>query len=284
MDIQELLRELMSDDTSEFFIAFAAVIVKIAFITILLMIGKWFIHSSFDRHLSNWLNRSTRMGSNRAETIADIFRNGLIYILYFIYLYWLLSLLGVPIGTLIAGAGIAGIAIGFGAQELIQDIINGFFIIFEGQYEIGDLITLPEEDITGTIISVGIRTTKMRTASGEIFFIPNSSVNIVNNQSRRSRSINLDLPVQDNTPIELLESVVSETTTMIQEKYSEVLVSDPDIIGFVRGVDQTFNYRITFTLKNGEQYKHESLFYREFLLAFEHNHIEIPNSVYDPAE
>lgn len=284
MDIQEILRTLLSDDTSEFFIAFATVIIKIALITILLMIGKWIIHSFFDRHLTNWLNRSSKMGNSRAETIADIFRNASIYLLYFIYLYWLLSILGLPIGTLLAGAGIAGIAIGFGAQELIQDIINGFFIIFEGQYEIGDLVTLPEEDITGTIISVGIRTTKLRNASGEVFFIPNSSVNIVNNQSRRSRAINIELPVQDNTPIELLETVISDTTDLIEDKYSEVLVSEPEIVGFVRGVDQTFNYRITFTLKNGEQYLHESRFYREYLLAFEHNHIEIPNSVYDPAE
>ncbi|MBG9983362.1 mechanosensitive ion channel family protein [Aerococcaceae bacterium DSM 111022] len=284
MNFQEIVRYFLSDDASELLVNFTALILQITIITILFQLAKSAIDYAFKSRISSWLRSRNHMSGSRSETIANLMRNAIIYILYFVYFYWLLTLIGIPIGTLLAGAGIAGVAIGFGAQELIQDIINGFFIIFEGYYEIGDLVTLPEEDITGTVVSVGIRTTEIKAASGEMFFIPNSAVIIVNNQSRQSRSINLDLPVADGTPIGLLESVVQETTENIRLEYNDVLVDDPDLVGFVRGLEQTFNYRITFTVKNGEQYKHESIFYREYLKAFENNSIDIPNSVYDSVD
>lgn len=284
MNFQEIVRYFASDDASELLINFTALILQIVVITILLQVAKSAINYVFKGSITSWLRSRTHMTGSRSDTIANLLRNAIIYVLYFVYFYWLLTLIGIPIGTLLAGAGIAGVAIGFGAQELIQDIINGFFIIFEGYYEIGDFVTLPEEDISGTVMDVGIRTTQIKAASGEMFFIPNSSVIIVNNQSRQSRSINLDLPVADGTPIGLLESVVQDTTEKINQDYEDVIVDEPSLVGFVRGIEQTFNYRITFTVKNGEQYMHESKFYREYLKAFEENQIEIPNSVYDTVE
>lgn len=281
MNFQNIVRYFASDEISDFLVEALAIILQIIAITLLFLFIKWLVNRFFEERFPKWLNRTAHMSRSRADTIADLSRNGIVYTMYFIYFYWLLTLLGVPIGTLIAGAGIAGIAIGFGAQEIIKDILNGFLIIFEGQYEIGDFISLPEEEITGTVISVGIRTTQLRSAAGEVYFIPNSTINIVNNQSRLVRKITIDLPTFDETPIELLESTIYETAKYIVDKYSDVVVGEPVIIGFVKNLDQMFNYRVEITVKNGEQYRHESLFYGEFLSAFEEKHIDIPNSVYD---
>lgn len=284
MDFQNIIRNFFSEDVNEVFVSIASIILQIILITLLLRVLKWFIQHIFKYRFANWLNKHTRMSEARANTIGILTRNAIIYALYFVYFYWLLTIIGVPIGTLIAGAGIAGIAIGFGAQDFIKDLVNGFFIIFEGQYQIGDLITLPEEKITGTVIAVGIRTTELRAASGELYFIPNSSVNIVNNQSRQARFINIDLPVDTDVPIDFLESVIKKTATKIQADYAEIVLTEPTIVGFIRSSKPLFNYRVTFSVKNGEQYRHESLFYRAFLIAFEENDIPLSVNFFETIE
>ena len=82
------------------------------------------------------------------------------YVLYFFLVYWLLSILGVPVSSLLAGAGLAGVALGLGAQGFLSDVVNGFFILLENQFEVGDSVEVGP--VTGLISTVGIRTTQIR--------------------------------------------------------------------------------------------------------------------------
>mgnify|MGYP000013650061 CR=1 FL=1 len=86
------------------------------------------------------------------------------YVLYFFIVYWLLSILGVPVSSLLAGAGLAGVALGLGAQGFLSDVVNGFFILLENQFEVGDSVEVGP--VTGLVSTVGIRTTQIRGFDG----------------------------------------------------------------------------------------------------------------------
>lgn len=257
------------------------IIVQIIFFTILLLIVKRFIETVFSERLTQRLSIRGGHTSQRYNTIRGVIKNLFVYLLYFIYGYIILSLLGVPIGTLIAGAGIAGVAIGLGAQDFISDMINGFFIILEDQFKVGDFIQIHDEQIEGTVLQVGIRSTTLRAASGEIYFIPNNMINIVNNRSRQSRQINIEMPINDDYDISSLEQVIADTSQLIYKEYAHIMKDEPQIIGIIRGEGYSFHYRVSFLVEQGQEYRHTSIFYRIFFKAFQDAQITFPTSLYE---
>ena len=116
------------------------------------------------------------MNESRLNTIKTLMHNIIQYTLGFFYVYSLLSVLGFPIGSLLAGAGIAGIAIGLGAQGFMNDIITGAFIIMEQQIDVGNYIRLPILGIEGTVMSVGIRTLQLKSTDGTLHYVPNRKI------------------------------------------------------------------------------------------------------------
>lgn len=257
------------------------IIIQIIFFTVLLLIIKRFIETVFSERLAQRLSIRGGHTSQRYNTIRGVIKNLFVYLIYFVYGYIILSLLGVPIGTLLAGAGIAGVAIGLGAQDFISDMINGFFIIIEDQYKVGDFIQIHDEQIEGTVIELGIRSTTLRAASGEIYFIPNNMINIVNNRSRHTRQINIEMPVNDDYDISKLEEVVADTTKLIYKEYEHIMRDEPQIIGIVRGEGYSFHYRVSFLVEQGQEYRHTSIFYRVFFRTFQDAQITFPTSLYE---
>lgn len=206
---------------------------------------------------------------SRVQTLTDLFQNALLYLVYFIYIYFVLSRLGVPIGTLIAGAGIVGIAIGLGAKDLITDIINGFFIIFEGQFQVGDEVTIHNLKISGKVLGLGLRTTRIKSVSGEIFYIPNSDITIINNMSRLNRNVLIDIPLDLAIPMETFEAIIKHVNTEIIRDHDDVLVTPPDTIGIIKGPGQRYYYRINICVNNAAYYTMTSECYRAYFLAFQ---------------
>lgn len=275
-------RNISPEEWTDHTIEALVVIVQLLLLTLLFFLTKWFINRIFSKRITKRLRFSpSATNIARMQTISVLVKNAITYFLYFVYFYYVLTILGIPIGTLLAGAGVAGIAIGLGAQQLIKDIINGFFIILENQFEVGNWVELKDINVSGEVMEVGIRTTTIRAASGEIFYVPNSEILTINNQSRNQRTVNIDIPVHDKANIHELESVVEQVSNQNMNKFSDLLTDEPSIIGFVRGMDQSFNYRIAYTVKNGEQYKLEAQLYRSYLVAFQDKGIKIPLSVYD---
>lgn len=271
----------MPEETSENIIYFGTILFRLVVITIIFLIVKYIVEAFFDANPAGRISFRGKQSPQRIKTINTLLRNFSMYILYFLFVYYLLTALGFPVGTLLAGAGIAGVAIGLGAQDLINDMINGFFIIFENYFEVGDFVEIPAEEISGTIEDVGIRTTTLQAASGDKYYVPNSLIATINNKSRSTRQVTIEIPVADETEFNVFETEMAQITQMIYEKYNEVMRDEPTIVGFVRGVDQTFNYRIAFKVATGEDYMHTSIFYREYLLALQEQEIKIPSSVYD---
>ena len=172
------------------------------------------------------------------------------YVLYFFLVYWLLSILGVPVSSLLAGAGLAGVALGLGAQGFLSDVVNGFFILLENQFEVGDSVEV--EAVTGLVSTVGIRTTQIRGFDGTLHFIPNRNITIVSNKSRGDMRAQIDIPVYTSTDINKVTSIIQQVNKDNIENYPEIC-GTPNIIGLTSKPSGQLVFRVDIFTKNGQQ-------------------------------
>jgi len=160
-------------------------VISLLILFVLFYIAKQLLHAAVKKIVKPSLKYSKR-DAGRQKTISRLLENIFNYTLYFFLVYCILSILGLPVSSLLAGAGIAGVAIGMGAQGFLSDVINGFFILFERQLDVGDEVVLTNGPITvsGKVVSVGIRTTQLRGEDQALHFVPNRNITVVSNFSR----------------------------------------------------------------------------------------------------
>lgn len=200
---------------------------------------------------------------NRQKTLERLIESTLNYILYFLLIYWILTVLGLPVSSLLAGAGIAGVAIGLGAQGFLTDLVNGFFIISERQFDVGDFVSLTNGviNVSGKITSVGIRTTQVRGADGTLHFIPNRNILLVSNQSRGDMRVQVDLPLASTVDLEKVYKVIEEVHERELSNYPAV-TQTPVILGPHTSPAGQFSFRINIFVENGQQITTYHMFYR----------------------
>lgn len=154
-----------------------------------------------------------KFNEKRSETLHKLVKSAVRYTIYFIAFFQVLSILGVNTTSIVASAGIASVAIGFGAQSLVKDIISGFFIILEGQFDVGDNVKVYNQAAFiagGVVISLGLRSTKIRSANGEVYFVPNGSINQVINYSLMYSLAVVELSIKIEESIEKVEERVDK--------------------------------------------------------------------------
>ncbi|WP_121610425.1 mechanosensitive ion channel family protein [Mesobacillus foraminis] len=183
--------------------------------------------------INNFLKIRTRtnlrMVSERREaTLVKLLENILTYAVSFIAIIMVLSVLTINVQAMLAGAGIVGLAVGFGAQSLVKDIITGFFIIFEDQFSVGDYVRIGQFE--GTVEEIGLRTTKIKSFTGEINIIPNGNIMEVTNFSIYNSVAVLDISIAYENDIEKTERLINELLVTMPEKYEE-LVAAPELLG-----------------------------------------------------
>lgn len=183
------------------------------------------------------------------------------------------NVFGIKTSALLATAGVASVALGFGAQSLVQDVITGIFILMENYYSVGDLITL--DGHIGTVEYLGIRSTKIRTFNGDIYNIPNGQVKTVLNHARGDRNIYLDIPVAYEHTLEQVTQVLELAFSTAEQKI-ENLASTPQVLGISKFADSCMNIKITAVCKEGMQYATERDLLGLIKKTFDDNGIEIP--------
>lgn len=213
--------------------------------------------------------------NGRLQTIKTLTHNAFAYLMIFFYLYWFLSILGVPVGTLIAGAGIFSLAIGFGAQGFVKDIINGFFILMEQQFDVGDNVTI--NNISGTISAMGLRTTQVRSADGTLNFIPNRSIAIVSNHSRNDMRVLINLHIFPNSDLEQINQLVQDVNKTLKPQHPEIK-SGPTILGIKDLGDGELVFQVLMYVENGTQSNIQSIFLQAYLARLNAAGITIPTS------
>ncbi|WP_125708306.1 mechanosensitive ion channel family protein [Lacticaseibacillus porcinae] len=267
-----LLRYLNNIDWDGVFNRLVTVVGELILFTILFLIirsvGKRLIHRGFTTYKSR-----SQLAGTRVDTMRTLMSNIYSYTVIFFYFYAVLSVLGVPVGTLIAGAGVVGIALGLGAQGFVSDVVTGIFIILEGQFDVGDAVKLGT--ITGTITSVGLRTTIVKSADGTVNFIPNRNITIVSNMSRSEMQVLISLPMSPDEDLSVVRSVLKNVNATLKPE-TPAIVDGPELLGMSAAGDGTFVYQVMMHVSNGEQLPVQRKFLAAYLKALAAAGIDIP--------
>ena len=236
-------------------------------------IGKYLI----DRTYANY-SKKQHFSESRLKTLHTLIINAFQYTLFFFFIYSLLTIVGVPVGSLLAGAGIAGVAIGLGAQGFMNDLITGFFIILEQQMDVGDYIRLLALNIEGTVTSVGLRTTQIKAVDGTVHFIPNRNITTISNLSRANMQVLIDVRIKPEEGYEKICEVITEVNETLKEKYIESIQTGPDIFGMVDLGNGNFAVRTTMYVLNGKQFAVKEEFLAQYIKALTEAGFTIPNT------
>ena len=236
-------------------------------------IGKYLI----DRTYANY-SKKQHFSESRLKTLHTLIINAFQYTLFFFFIYSLLTIVGVPVGSLLAGAGIAGVAIGLGAQGFMNDLITGFFIILEQQMDVGDYIRLLALNIEGTVTSVGLRTTQIKAVVGTVHFIPNRNITTISNLSRANMQVLIDVRINPEEGYEKICEVITEVNETLKEKYIESIQTGPDIFGMVDLGNGNFAVRTTMYVLNGKQFAVKEEFLAQYIKALTEAGFTIPNT------
>jgi small-conductance mechanosensitive channel len=169
-----------------------------------------------------------RFDQRRSQTIGRLVNNVISYTVNFIVIMLILSEIGVDLAPLLAGAGVLGLAIGFGAQSLVKDVITGFFIIFEDQFAVGDVVKTG--NFQGTVEEIGLRVTRIKSWTGEVHIIPNGAITEVTNFSTNNSVGVVDVSVAYESDIEKATDVIKRTVMEVFE-HNENMVREPEVLG-----------------------------------------------------
>lgn len=232
------------------------------------IIGKVIDKVLNDKRLSN-LNSSGR----RANTLGQILKKLVKYLLYFIGIVISLEMFNINTTSIIATAGIGGLAIGFGAQSLVKDLITGFFIILEDQYAVGDFVKIG--NFEGTVEDLGLRVTKLRDFSGELHIIPNSSIQIVTNKTRGASRALVEIAISYDENIDKVVKVLEEVCGEVN-KNNDNIVEGPIILGITNLGEYDIKITIVARTKPMEQWSVERELRKRIKEAFEKENIEKP--------
>jgi small conductance mechanosensitive channel len=167
-----------------------------------------------------------KLRSRRVQTVGKLIKNTVGYAIHFIAILLILGEFNINLAPLLAGAGIVGLAIGFGAQSLVKDIISGFFIILEDHFSVGDVIETGK--YKGTVEMIGLRTTRIKSWTGEVYIVPNGSINDVTNHSLNNSLAVIDVPVASTDSI---ESVTKMIESVLNKYEDSNLVKPPELLG-----------------------------------------------------
>ncbi|MCA6639542.1 mechanosensitive ion channel family protein [Streptococcus thermophilus] len=246
--------------------------IKLLILLIIFLLSKKIINFLFKHTVGRSLSWTIQT-SARKKTIEHLLHNCMHYILYFFLVYWLLSILGVPVSSLLAGAGLAGVALGLGAQGFLSDVVNGFFILLEDQFEVGDSVEVGA--ITGLVSTMGIRTTQIRGFDGTLHFIPNRNITIVSNKSRGDMRAQIDIPVYTSTDINKVTSIIQQVNKDNIENYPEIIGS-PNIIGLTSKPSGQLVFRVDIFTKNGQQVHIYAEFLKLYYEALNKEKVDLP--------
>lgn len=164
----------------------------------------------------------------RSTTLGEIIKKLIRYVLLFIAIVISLELVGISTGSILATAGIGGLAISFGAQSLVKDIITGFFIIMEEQYNVGDHVKIG--DFEGYVEELDLRVTKIRGFAGDLFIIPNGSIVEVANMTRGSMRSWVDITISYDEDIDEALNILEKVSEEIRQS-NENIVDGPTVLG-----------------------------------------------------
>lgn len=243
---------------------------------IVVIISAYLIRKISDKLINRFVERQVKSKSNftidknKAMTAGAILKSTVKYAVYFSGAAIIISNIFKVSAAVLSGIGFV---VGIGAQNLVKDLINGFFILFEDQYGVGDYITVGE--FSGIVENIGIRSTVLRAFNGDIHTIPNGSINEISNHSRGDISFIVDMEIANEEDVDNAIEIMNKTCEKFAAEYKDDIVEKPEVLGI-----KSFNaYGTTITIlgkaKPLSQWKLERALRKELKVALDENKIRI---------
>lgn len=256
--------------TEEWWQAIASGAIKIVLMIVIGRVLVWIVHKAINRIVLEQLSIKHPNQKRRLLTVGKLLKNTVSYTTYFIVGLLILSVLGIPLGPLIASAGVVGIAIGFGAQSLVKDVITGFFIVLEDQFAVGDVISTGK--FKGTVEVIGLRATRLVNESGEVHIVPNNLINEITNFSVHSSKITIDTAIEYNGDLHHIMQVVKQCAdNLVHER----MLGKPSVLG----LQQFDKFEIVMRIEVGCEATYEDQVKRymneQIKLALEQHHLQM---------
>lgn len=241
----------------------------------IIIIGTFIILKLIDSFINRQLNSDKIKGKgsyNRIVTVSNLIRRAIKVVLIFIGVTIIMSVFNISIAPIIATLGVFSLAIGVGAQSLIQDFINGFFIIFEDQYSVGDLIKIG--DIEGVVEDIGLRVTRVRDFDKVLHVIPNSQISIVSNKERANVRTKIEFYVDNSCDPDFVREKINEAIK--KYKGHNDMVMGPSLLGVTENAKDAYKMAIVYFTRQGDQYDIEYALRSDILKTMQRENIMSP--------
>jgi len=212
----------------------------------------------------------------RAQTITGVLRSFFVAIIWVTAGVTILGAFNINLGPLVAGAGIVGVALGFGAQNLVRDFLSGIFMLLEDQYGVGDVIDVGEA--TGLVESVSLRTTRLRSVDGTVWYVPNGEIRRVGNKSHQWSRALLDIPVAYETDVDVAQASIKAVADELAAdmEWAHLILSPPEVWGVESWGDSEVVIRLVVQTVPLEQWNVSRELRKRLKKAFDEQGIEIP--------
>ncbi|MEX0052817.1 mechanosensitive ion channel family protein [Clostridium butyricum] len=233
-------------------------------------IGKYLIKKAVDKQVKS--NASLSLDPQRAKTLGGVMKSILKYSVYFLGITSILSVLFGGISFTFASIG--GVALGLGSQSLIKDFINGFFILFEDQFGIGDYVTIG--NFSGIVQTIGIRTTIIKDFTGDIHSIPNGMISEVTNHSRGNTRFIVDVDIAYEEDIDNAINAIKECCDKFQKEHEDFINEPIEVSGVSALAASSVTIRTVGRTKPLTQWKMENELRKAIKITLDENGIEIP--------
>ncbi len=255
---------------------FGLTIAKEIYMTIIIIILALILEKLLKKIIKKTFNpekKHKRFDTRKLKTISSFLCNIVKYIIWIIVFLALLSLYGVNTAALITGLGVVSLVVGLAFQDILKDILVGASILFENWYAVGDSVKI--DDFSGTVISIGLKSTRVQAYTGEIKIISNRNITEVINYSLDKSLAVVDVSISYETDIEKAEKVLKTRAATLKEKNSYI-VDEPEIWGIENLDSSSVIIRVVAKCKPTKNSSVQRLMRKEFKDALEKNGIKIP--------
>ena len=210
----------------------------------------------------------------KGRSAVTLLRSAISYITTLVGFFWCLSAVGVNVSTIFASVGIVALIIGFGAQSLVEDLVTGIFLVFEDQFNVGDIIEV--NGFRGTVQSIGIRTTAIRDVGNNVKVINNSDLRNILNRSTANSVAVTTVSISYGSDLEKVEPVIQAFLPSIREKYPEIFLEDPKYVGVQELGESGVVLKFVASVDEKNVFSAPRILNREIKVHFDKAGIEIP--------
>ncbi len=273
--ITDFIETAISDWGAEIGATIAVIVVSAAvLVSVRIAIRRWMARVEERYALSD--DHEQREQAKRLRTITDVVRMVISLAIWAIAVLTVMAIWGIPMTPLLAVGTTIGVAIGFGAQDFVRDVIGGFFVLVEDQYSVGDVVKIA--DVSGSVEAITLRSTVLRDLDGNRHFVPNGQIQVASNMTSGFSRVVVDVPVSYDTDLDRAMEVIADEASLMfaSEEWRETFLEPPSMLGVDRLDASSVNIRLVLTTVSDERWQVKRGFLKLIKQRLDREGIEIP--------